>query len=39
MYLLLKITIAKHYKQNTTIIYTKMTNNNEERDSSTGAFL
>ena len=29
MYLSLQITIAKNYKLNTTIIYTKMTNNDD----------
>ena len=31
MYLLLQITIRKSYKLNTTIIYTKMTNNHDIR--------
>ena len=31
MYLLLHITITKSYKLSTTIIYTKMTNNNKRR--------
>ena len=31
MYLLLKIAISKSYKLNTTIIYTKMTNNDDMR--------
>ena len=29
MYLLLHITITKNYKLNTTIVYTKMTNNDD----------
>ena len=31
MYLLLKITITKSYKLNTTIMYTKMTNNDDTK--------
>ena len=38
MYILLQITTTS-YKLNTTIIYTKMTNNKEKRDSGTGVFL
>ena len=39
LYLLLQITITKIDRLNTTIIYTKMTNNDEKRDSLTGVFL
>ena len=39
MYLLLQITIIKSYKLKTAIIYPKMINTNEKRDSVRGVFL
>ena len=39
MYLLLQVTLTKSYKLNTTIIFIKMTNNNEKRDSGTIVFF
>ena len=39
MYLLLKMTIIKSYKLKTAIIYPKMINTNEKRDSARGVFI
>ena len=39
MYLLLKMTIIKSYKLKTAIIYPKMINTNEKRDSVRGVFI